>query len=727
MQKIFSTIRFILFFCCFSALCQTLSKGAETRRFALKTIRIYGNAHLSSQQILNALNITLPTELELNHNLDWNDVFTPELFKRYYPEGKSGKIRVALDSVTLKNRVEILENLYQRKGYFDADIQLNIDIDSLGLGILDVICKEGRQYALTDLLLTDTLLVNTIPWNTIQEDFRFRLPRFYDEDSLNAMLNASFQKLLERGYAFLEYRIEQILIDTVKKNVVSIIHMLNPERYKINSISFEHNNVEGDILKDDLLQQLLFIKPQDWLSPQAVNRSKNQLIGLSFFSEVSESKKKIITSTDTVANVSYLLKYKKPEEVVFSVFLNRTTMDNFLNMGLEASYSDLLVSSTGNSFSIFSRLLAQDISNTVFSTQRGLEFEYSIGTNFNQPFAFFLGEHRVPLTYSAQISLRNLPTGLKLLTPLLRVSNFNTFPEWTLFSNLNFDATLDFTRLLNFNIDATDPNDPLYRLIAPYTSLTEYYKDSPFSPASFTLGLTLTGDRRNSVITPSSGYFLTLPQIEYSPDVGYSHFFRVFTQFHTFTPVKKNLVFATKIRLGHIVNWGFSDEDKSTPPFEKHFFAGGANSVRAWPSRGLRDQASSIEDSLASRISQLSAIIGSASLVEGSIELRYSFPKPKGIAEFWADKIARSGLVLFFDWGNSFNRLTPKTYNLANFERIINPANWGYGYGLGFRFDTPAGPFRLDMAFPFYDPNSASYRIPEFSSAQFHIGLGHAF
>ncbi|MGA1413559.1 MAG: BamA/TamA family outer membrane protein [Candidatus Kapaibacteriota bacterium] len=727
MQKIFSTIRFILFFCCFSALCQTLSKGAETRRFALKTIRIYGNAHLSSQQILNALNITLPTELELNHNLDWNDVFTPELFKRYYPEGKSGKIRVALDSVTLKNRVEILENLYQRKGYFDADIQLNIDIDSLGLGMLDVICKEGRQYALTDLLVTDTLLVNTIPWNTIQEDFRFRLPRFYDEDSLNAMLNASFQKLLERGYAFLEYRIEQILIDTVKKNVVSIIHMLNPERYKINSISFEHNNVEGDILKDDLLQQLLFIKPQDWLSPQAVNRSKNQLIGLSFFSEVSESKKKIITSTDTVANVSYLLKYKKPEEVVFSVFLNRTTMDNFLNMGLEASYSDLLVSSTGNSFSIFSRLLAQDISNTVFSTQRGLEFEYSIGTNFNQPFAFFLGEHRVPLTYSAQISLRNLPTGLKLLTPLLRVSNFNTFPEWTLFSNLNFDATLDFTRLLNFNIDATDPNDPLYRLIAPYTSLTEYYKDSPFSPASFTLGLTLTGDRRNSVITPSSGYFLTLPQIEYSPDVGYSHFFRVFTQFHTFTPVKKNLVFATKIRLGHIVNWGFSDEDKSTPPFEKHFFAGGANSVRAWPSRGLRDQASSIEDSLASRISQLSAIIGSASLVEGSIELRYSFPKPKGIAEISADKIARSGLVLYLDRRNSFNRKTPKTYNLENYERIINPANWGYGYGLGFRFDTPAGPFRLDMAFPFYDPNSASYRIPEFSSAQFHIGLGHAF
>ena len=727
MQKIFSTIRFILFFCCLSALCQTLSKGAETRRFALKTIRLYGNSHLSSQQVLNALNITLPTELELNHNLDWNDVFTPELYKRYYPESKSGKIRVALDSVTLMNRVEVLHNLYQRKGYFDADVSLSIDIDSNGLGILDVHCREGRHYALTNLLITDTSYTNTIPWNTIQQDFRLRLARLYDEDSLNAMLNGSFQKLLEQGYAFLEYRIEQVLIDTADKEASCVIRILNPERYRIQDIAFEHTSFGGSILQDDLLRKLLFIKPNDWLSPQAVNRSKNQLIGLSFFSEVSESKKKIITNKDTLADVSYILKYKKPEEVVFSVFLNRTTMDNFLNMGLEASYSDLLISSTGNSFSIFSRLLAQDISNTLFSTQRGLEFEYSIGTNFNQPFAFFIADQRVPLTYSAQISLRNLPSNLRLLTPQLRISNFNTFPEWTLFSNLNFDATLDFTRLVNFTLDETDPNDPLYRLIAPYISLTDYYKASPFSPASFTLGMTLTGDRRNSVITPSSGYFLTLPQIEYSPDVGYSHFLRVFSQFHTFSSLKRNVVFATKIKFGHIVNWGFTDDDKSTPPFEKHFFAGGANSVRAWPSRGLKDASSSIEDSLASRITELSAIIGSASLVEGSVEVRFTFSKPKGFAEFWADKIARSGLVLFFDWGNSFNRLTPTTYNLANIGRILNPANWGYGYGIGFRFDTPAGPFRLDMAFPLYDPNSASYRSPQFSTAQYHIGLGHAF
>ena len=729
MQKtIPSFIHFLL--CCFlSVLCiYNITSGAETRRFALQSIKLYGNKSLNSTQILNSLNISLPSETELNQHLDWNDVFSPELFKLYYPEAAKSTISVPLDSVTIMNRLEVLQNLYQRKGFFDANVKMTITIDSNAFGAIEIHCNEGKQYGMKSLFSIDSAIEQSYPWNAIQAEFRNKLPKKYDEDSLNVLINASVQRLLDQGYAFLEYRIENVLIDTTDKSVVTLIKLQNPERYKIKDIVFSHDAFNGNSsIKDELLERLLFIKPNTWLSPQLVNRSKNQLLSLSFFSEVSETKQRFITNKDTLADVSFLLKYKKPEEVVFSVFLNRTTMDNFLNMGLEASYSDLLTSSSGISFSVFSRLLAQDISNTLFSSQRGLEFEYSIGTNLNQPFAFFLGEHRVPLTYSAQISLRNLPSNLKLLTPLIRVSNFNTFPEWTLFSNLNFDVTLDFTRLINFTTIASDSSDAYYRLIAPYLSLSDYYVNSPFSPASFTLGLTLTGDRRNSVITPSKGYFLTLPQIEYSPDVGYSHFLRLFSQFHTFTPLLKNVVLATKIKVGQIFNYGFADNDRSTPPFEKHFFAGGANSVRAWPSRGLRDAASTIDDSLTSKVSQLSAIIGSASLVEGSIELRYSLPKPKGIGEFWADKVARSGFVLFFDWGNSFNRLTPTTYNQADIARIFNPANWGYGYGIGFRFDTPAGPFRLDMAFPLYDPNSTSYRIPQFSTAQYHIGLGHAF
>lgn len=728
MQTVLVSFRCTILCCFFAVLCViTDSKGAETRLFAFKSVKITGNSRISSQQLYKTLGITIPTEGELRQNMDFQGVLTPSLFSYYFPYATVGKRNIFLDSIILTNKLENVLNLYQRKGYFNSDIKLTIDIDTSDYGDITINCNEGLQYHISDLLISDSLIAQSIPWQRLHNSFIQSSSRLYDEDSLQAFISRSLHTLHEEGYASLEYTIENVFIDTTEKQVVSLIKLNNTERFKVQAINFEHSIDTTLSVKNDVLARFIPIKPDQWLSPNAVNRSKSMLIGLSFFDEVNARHIPTITPTDTLSTINFRLKYKKPQEVVFSIFLNRTTNDNFLNMGAEASYSDLMTSRTGMSFLVFSRLLAQDISRTLFSNQRSIEFEYSIGTTINQPFAFFINEQRIPLTYSAQISLRNLPSNLKLLVPLIRISNFNTFPEWTLFSNLNFDITFDFSRLINFTTISRDSSDDYLRLIAPYISLSDYYKNNPFKPASFTLGMTLTGDRRNSVIAPTSGYFLTLPQVEYAPNIGYSNFLRFLTQFNTFTSLDKNIVLATKLKAGYIFNFGFSSSDQSTPPFEKHFFAGGANSVRAWPSRGLLDAQSSISDSLENLVDELSYIIGSAGLIEGSIELRITLAKPTSIGEFWADKIARSGFVLFADWGNSFNRLTPGTYQKADISRILSPSHWGLGYGLGFRFETPAGPFRLDIAFPLYDPNSAAFSQPNFAKAQYHIGLGHAF
>lgn len=709
------------------ALLSQFAKGAETRLFALRSIRMYGNQHIPPPQILRLLGITLPTQNELKQNTDFASVLTPSVFRTYFPYGVLGKNRVFLDSVSLQSRRETIKTMYQRKGYFDANILLSIEIDSSEEADLIIHCNEGQPYTIDSLFCSQPQFSFSTPWLTLQEKFAEARFSHFDEDSINQVLNSSVQKLHDIGYALFEYKIADVLIDSSSKSVAIILSLSNPERLRIGTVGFDHISDSSLRIRDPLLTQFIGLKPGNWLSPTALSKSKNALLGLSFFDEVNVLQNPIYTDNDTSSQILFRLRYKKNRELAFSLFLNRTSNDNFLNMGAEASYSNLLTSSSGISYSFYSRLLAQDISNTLFSTQRGLEFEYSLGASLNQPFAFFINDQRIPLTYSAQISLRNLPSNLKLLVPYIRIANFNTFPEWTLFSALTFDLTIDFTRLINFISLPSDTNQAYYRLIAPYLSLRDYYVNAPFRPASFTFGLTLTGDRRNSIITPTSGYLLTLPQIEYAPDIGYSHFLRIFSQFNTFTRFGSQSVFATKLKAGHIFNYGFRSSDNSTPPFEKHFFCGGANSVRAWPSRELRDAQSSISDSLATLVSELSAIIGSASLLEGSFEFRYTLPRPSTLDDFWADKIARSGFVLFFDWGNSFNRLTPATYEKADFARIFSPANWGYGYGLGFRFDTPAGPFRIDVALPLYDPNRSSFLSPDFSSAQYHIGLGHAF
>jgi outer membrane protein assembly factor BamA len=65
------------------------------------------------------------------------------------------------------------------------------------------------------------------------------------------------------------------------------------------------------------------------------------------------------------------------------------------------------------------------------------------------------------------------------------------------------------------------------------------------------------------------------------------------------------------------------------------------------------------------------------SLIEGSVELRFPLPVLEGL-----------GAVLFVDFGNVFR--SSSTYRLNELRYAVGP---------GLRYNTPVGPFRLDVGF----------------------------
>jgi Outer membrane protein len=129
----------------------------------------------------------------------------------------------------------------------------------------------------------------------------------------------------------------------------------------------------------------------------------------------------------------------------------------------------------------------------------------------------------------------------------------------------------------------------------------------------------------------------------------------------------------------------------------------------------------------------LSNTVGSASLLELSAEYRYRFPKPAGWDSFWASLVERSGLTVFTDIGNAFNRLTTGKYGTMRLRDLWEGSV--IAMGIGYRFDTPVGPFRFDYATSIYDPLRKdgkwifSGREHPFSLSNWHIsiGLGHPF
>ncbi|MBU3680256.1 MAG: hypothetical protein FGM32_11755, partial [Candidatus Kapabacteria bacterium] len=80
----------------------------------------------------------------------------------------------------------------------------------------------------------------------------------------------------------------------------------------------------------------------------------------------------------------------------------------------------------------------------------------------------------------------------------------------------------------------------------------------------------------------------------------------------------------------------------------------------------------------------------------------------------------------------SFNRFTTDLYG------SVTPNDLLYGsvvaVGVGYRFETPVGPFRVDYATSVYDPTRSTGRwitdrvgVMMTSNWQLSIGIGHAF
>ncbi len=176
--------------------------------------------------------------------------------------------------------------------------------------------------------------------------------------------------------------------------------------------------------------------------------------------------------------------------------------------------------------------------------------------------------------------------------------------------------------------------------------------------------------------------------------LAYFKYLRASLDVRKLTVLSKHLVLAKRINTG--VSYSFND-DKSLP-YEKFFFAGGSNSVRAWRPRrlgpgSLRPPLS--EDPTSDGLYSYQIEQPAEILLEGSIELRQ---KLFGFI---------SGSI-FLDAGNVWTRdeRITETENggLSSFSFDRFYKELGVGTGFGLRFDFSFLILRLDAGIKVYDP-----------------------
>lgn len=145
---------------------------------------------------------------------------------------------------------------------------------------------------------------------------------------------------------------------------------------------------------------------------------------------------------------------------------------------------------------------------------------------------------------------------------------------------------------------------------------------------------------------------------------------------------------ALRVRGGSIDPWGNQD---ANVPFFKRYFLGGATSLRGWG----RYEVSPLSEGNA---------IGGLTLLESSAELRFPV---------WRNLSA----VAFADAGNVW--VNPWDFNLNDMR---------YDVGPGIRYNTPIGPFRLDVGYQLNPiPGLLVNGEPQARRFRIHFSIGQAF
>lgn len=170
---------------------------------------------------------------------------------------------------------------------------------------------------------------------------------------------------------------------------------------------------------------------------------------------------------------------------------------------------------------------------------------------------------------------------------------------------------------------------------------------------------------------------------------------------------KNGQAIATRLLAGA----GYAYGNSTALPFEKHFYAGGANSLRGWQARTVGPGAEARDDSFV--IPNQTGDIK----MEANVEYRFDM--------FW--KIAGA---LFVDAGNVWELRGQSPESKFEFGRI--PKTLAANWGLGVRCDLNFILIRVDAGFKMYDPSRDE---PWVKPAQWlhrngfaiHFGVGYPF
>lgn len=661
---------------------------------------------------------------------------------------------LAIYDTTLENEtVDKISKYLHTKGYFNATVDRQTE-ETIKLVTSTYTIDRKEPYLIDSIFyrIPDSL-VQKLMWKE-QEESLIKKGEIYDQQNLTQERERINDLMLNNGYYDFNRQLIKYKVDTTrlgdKKVMVGII-IENPadqDEHKIftldsvifvtdadvtgvsskrsfnnyNSVSYQFYNRR---YHEKILDWRLFLHPDSLYSKANTLETQKQLSNMDIFKFINVNYD--TTGGQFIANVftSPLKKYQTSTEAGLSVsqglpgpFLTMSVKNRNIFKGLEVAELNGRVGFEG----------------LTGATETGNPYSsLDYGANLTLTFPQFI----MPLGKRIKSNLGRFNPKTRVLFGL----NFNSRPEYLrntinaawAYTWQNYEKRRSFTvNLMEVNyinsVLQESYKEFLVELSEQGNNLIQSF-DPSFVSSSSIIGIHNINEYGNK--TSKAGYLRyevetggnfieSFPYTDLDNNLSFFKFAKLDVDFRQTVPINSIITLAYRTHAGIAVPYGASE----TLPYEKFFFAGGSNSIRAWEPRRLGPGAYLPADSLGkynNNFEQPGEII-----LELSAELRHQLFGPIHGA-------------FFLDAGNVWTMHESEDRPGANFEHDFwKEIALGGGYGL--RVDFSFLILRLDAAWKLIDPSTEGrfqtiskddpFDLPDlkgYKNLIWNLGIGYPF
>lgn len=647
-------------------------------------------------------------------------------------EKQAGDIREYFNREQVAEDTIALASYYRENGFHLATVSADFGFDTrTNENVLTFRIAEGKQAAIDTIVYVGLENIPDVVAKKIQSTISVEPAIPFNQGEIIAQNERILHVLHSNGYFYARYNRPDVLY-LPENNTDSITVVFAPgKRQRIGHIAFVDSLAGQPPVSYNTRREQLAFAEGDWYNRDAFAESERNLYSLDVFEIATiDTSSAFHPITDSTLSIEVFTLLRKAQEISITPLVSKNATEDFWNLGAEVSYTHKNIFGAAQKLNPYAGVFIRDITGSIDRGKelKDFQIEQQAGLRFSQPYLTNLFGSRLGINFQPQYSNRTVLNPLRIEAFTLRTSLPLTLPPWVFINAITLDIDIERQRPVNMEetfgelaaVPGTDTT-LLLRQLLQYLVLDAIINEQGKPLSSAVVSLSLVSDSRNNPFTPNRGNFFSA-STEYGgvANLGGARFVRLNMFDYWFTSPNEKDVLALKLRLGHTIWW---ERNQSFIPVERHFFAGGSNSIRAFASRSLRSVPANDNSK------ELADIVGSGSLIEGSVEYRWKLRAAPLSESFWEDKLARFGITTFLDFGNTYNSLLEDDDLYGSMPLLTVLQKIALGFGTGFRFDTPVGPFRVDVATRLYDPMVATnqwfWERP--FSVRWQFGIGHAF